>query len=139
MAQTQTRDEQIISVYYSHLSRLFVSSYQTAFVTYLAFLAFCYASLLRRDPSDKTSPLFYVVTAFVMLAIFVEFCRRARQFGRRLDTIETQHFTLVKGVNVRTRFWGGPPCVSNDIKFWVAVILAVISFLISIRIIYGPI
>jgi hypothetical protein len=119
------------------MSRLFVSSYQTAFVAYLSFLALFYGYILHRDTRVTESPHLYTITALIILAVVAYFCRRAWIFGKRLNAIETQHFTLNQGGNVLELFWPKHDPRCSNILFALAVILVVASLAISVLRIYG--
>jgi len=106
-------------------------------MSYLAFLVLLYGYILPRNDAVLKSPHLYTLTSFAILLVVGFFCYRARNFGNVLDTIDTKHFTLDQGGNVKELFWPKPDPRYNDKQFLCAVIVVFASFLASFLRIYG--
>lgn len=91
----------VISTYYSHVSRLFVSNYATFFAVYLGFLGLLYAVSSRNEITTRNG--FFIVSLLIMFFELLVLYR-ALQFARVLDEID-KLWASDRIIDVRERFW----------------------------------
>jgi hypothetical protein len=97
-------DQQVIHTFYSHLSRLFVSSYATFFTLYLGYLVFFYAVLLPANFKGMTAAIILALINVAILALAGIFYLRARAFSKAMQYIEANYLKLSSGINVHDWF-----------------------------------
>jgi len=93
-------DAQIVLTVYSHLSRLFVSSYASFFTSFAAFIAFVYAVLLPLPASDMAEAIMLTLLDLVILGSAFVFYLRARAFSKAMQRIESDYLVLSSCKNV---------------------------------------
>lgn len=100
-----------ISTYYSHISRLFVSSYATFFVIYVGFISFVYQSLGPRPIARFPAGSQYFAVALIVCVLEFLFLTRSIKFGNVLDRIERESLILMDAgneTNVQEYYWQKP-------------------------------
>lgn len=94
-------DRAAITAFYSHLSRLQVSSFATSATLYIGFIVFAYAVLLPRAYRGIIPALILSIFSLIILGIVFLFFLRTRALTRALTHIETSYLVLSNGKNVR--------------------------------------
>lgn len=93
-------DAQIVVTVYSHLSRLFVSSYASFFTSFAAFVAFVYVVLLPLPSLDVVKAIMLTALDLTILGSAFVFYLRARAFSKAMQQIESDYLVFSNGKNV---------------------------------------